>query len=330
MAVLQGTRPYLVYLGAVFPSEGSPGKSTLPTNSYTLANWLELVYESVVANSEIGEVRLIGHCHPETGLTMVSIGQAIQVVNFTGASATNDNTDPGIANGAVVFDGVVAKINFSYQGDREAFQIVAYNSADFLFRRIALHGQVRRSYNQETYYIANGVVYGAFSLNYNPVTGSVGGGSSSGSSGSGDVVLIDTPLIFNPDGEPNATTQTYFLQSGTNNNISPIFEVPFRNQIGSSGASLQAAYWTLSDAIQYLLNLYPTTPFIDPASYGDAALNIFTVNGNPIVSNVNCEGKSLGMALADLLTPYNYGYWIEPGISPGAATGIPQHRIHFF
>src|SRR5581483_5644166 len=125
-----------------------------------------------------------------------------------------------------------------------------------------------------------------------------------------DVQTIDTPLVFNP-GEPNMTVDT-FTPSGETGLAEPpavhLFEVPFRDQMTITGQPLKAGYWTLRDAVFYLLNVTNADWCIDPTGFEYTILaGAFPVN--PIISNISCEGDSVAKALTKLLEPHNYGWW---------------------
>ena len=280
-----------------FATESTAGTSSTTSPSYSNIDWLEPVYASVVANGEIGELRLIAVKHPEDVLEPLPSHTPIQLI---------DNVDP--TDPKVVFDGVVVKHHLTIGGEQEKTEIIAYNNGDYLLHRIAVHGQYRRDYDTESAYWTAG---------YN--SGALGVARSA-------IIQIDTPTIFNPDGAPNATEQTYFVNDGgaSGDNTLHLFEAPFRNQKNAAGNDIKAVPWQLSWAVQYLLNLHKTSWALDPSSFSDVSMTIFSTNGDPVISNINLEGKSLLESLNILLSPHNYIFWVESN-----TTGSIKHRIKF-
>ena len=139
-------------------------------------------------------------------------------------------------------------------------------------------------------------------------------------------MLIDTPLCFNVDGDPNMSKESYFDNSGGGGggNTVYIFDAPFRQQFNSDGDAITSGFWTLKKALAYLLNLYKVSWAFDKTGYSDTSFGVFDTNGDPQLSNVNLEGKRLSEALTILLEPYNYGYYVSQNQTTG------KHSIHFF
>lgn len=286
------SRRFLVYLGGTYQVEDSAGNATL-NGRYQFVDWLEPVFASVASN-EIGELRCITSKYLEDARAAVKYHSAIQVVDS--------------ANNQTVFDGVVVKGHLVINANEDSFNLVAYNNGDYLLHRIALHGQARRKFVEESAYFTSGFSMTAKSIAYMD-----------------KVITIDTPLIFNPDGLANMSEQAYKNSDVANPNTVHLFEVPGRNQQNTSGKTIKAIPWTLKDAVAYLLNSYKVDWALDVKSYNDVALKIFDNFGNPEISNVNCEGKSLLHALQELLEPHNYGFYVDP-----AANNNGKHAIRFF
>jgi hypothetical protein len=290
-------RRFLVYLGPTYTAESFPG-NTAAASSYVLANWIEPTYLSVVANGEIGELRAICHQHPETARGLLPIGTPVQLFDMS----LEDGT------GAPVFVGVIVKRRLVWRGDEEISELVAYNNADFLLHRLCLTGQSRRTYAIEQDYIANGITGGVKSIDVNT-----------------DTIQIDTPIIFNPNGQPNMTEQVFHDPAqGDSTNTFNLFEVPDRDQVDGDN-ELEAIPWTLSRAVAYLFANYSAEWALSPVVWNTAALNIFTTNGDPVVSNVNLEGKSFLDGLRELLEPHNYGFYCTPDTVAGK-----HHLIWWF
>lgn len=288
-------RRFVVYLGQKYPNEIVAGESNL-TGGYVIADWLEPIHCSHVANGEIGELRCVASKHPEVALGLVSNHQALQVLDF------KDDED-----GVTVFDGVIVKRHYTYRDKTDLFEIVAYNSADYLMHRIALSGQYRLSYTKEQALFSSGTSTSPKSLV------------------NADLNLNHANLIFNPEGEPNATDQLYYFNSD-NTNTFRVFEAPFRSQVNSSKKTIKAVYWTLKDAVAYLFHNYNSDWAINKADLTTTALGIFDVHGNPNVNNVNLQGKTLLEGLHTLLEPHGYGFYVSP-----EADGNPAvHRLTFF
>lgn len=289
------SRRFLVKIGTQYNDETYAGTSgNSPT--FITVDTLEPSMMSVGCNGGMGEFRAFSSQHPEVEIANCADCSPVRLVD-----TQNGN--------AVVFDGILYKNHFMFGGGRERFEICAYNRGDDLLDRIVLHGQQRLSYDREEAYWTGGFVGGAINLNVN------------------DHVLIDTALVFNPDGLPNMSNQAYTLSEGFGNTVHT-FEKPFRNDT-NSGAALIALPWTLNDAVAYLLNFSNANWAIDVNSYNDIALNlVFTGgggNGNPVISHVNLEGKTLLHGLALLLEPHNYGFFVDPALNGGGS-----HDIKFF
>jgi hypothetical protein len=286
------SRRFLVYLGGTYQVEEAAGNAEL-NGRYQLVDWLEPVFASVASN-EIGELRCIASRYLEDARAAVKYHSAIQVVDSS--------------NNQTVFDGVVVKGHMVINANEDAFNLVAYNNADYLLHRIALHGQARRDFTTEGNYFNAGFNSGAQGISF-----------------LSDLIVIDTPLVFNPDGLANMTQQSYFNSDAADGNTVYLFEAPGRDQKNSTGDDIKAIPWTLSKAVAYLLNFYKVSWALDGTSYNDVAMGIFNKFGDPEISNVNLEGKSLLHALQELLEPHNYGMYCDP-----AANAQGKHRIRFF
>lgn len=288
-------RRFLVYLGQQYPSESFAGESAL-TGGYILADWLEPIHCSHVANGEIGEFRAIGHKHPAEALALTHDHQAFQVLDF------KDDSD-----GVTVINGTIVKRHFTITGGQTTFEIVGYNTADHLLERIALAGQYRLNATKEQALFTNGT-----STTPQSIPGT-------------DLNLIHTPLVFNPQGEPNATDQLYYFGSDTTNTFR-IFEAPFRNQVNNTKKTIKAVYWTLKDAVAYLFHCYSSAWAVNKNDLTTAALGIFDTHGNPLISNVNLQGKQLLGGLRTLLEPHGYGFYLSPESDGNPAV----HRLTFY
>jgi hypothetical protein len=298
---------YKVQLGGTYATEAVPGTASDPSDPTDYSFGLDAVYLSIGTNGAIGELRCVGNDHVEIFDGNVSIGQWIQVkqVAYSGfGSSSSSGGSP-----TVVFDGIIVNKHYVIGGDSEHCEIIAYDHGSCLLRRLPLHVQWRRSHTIEENLWTSPAV--SISITLDP----------------SDYQVIDTPLVFNPDGEPNRTHNTFTL-TGESHLASPpafyLFEAPFRDQMNEENVAIKADYWTLQDAIMYLLNTTNASWCIDPASYTNAIITA-AFPDNPVISNVSCEGDSLAMALAKLLTPHNYGYWVDPALNSNNL-----HNINFF
>lgn len=288
---------FIVQVGSAYTLEDEPGSST--SGDYSTILWLEAQPMSVTSNGEIGEVRILAHKPWEQALAIYTVhnGDVFGVKILDTKGATMDS------EGTVVFDGVMVKADLKLSGEQTAVMFVAYNNADYLLHRIALHGQQRRNSDAEQTYYGAGPAGDAIVISPD------------------DLFEIDTPLIFNPDGQPNCSAQSYYYESVGVGNTFYIFDAPGRYQRNGSGGSLgtliQSVPWTLSKAISYLFAFYSTDWAIHPLSVSDEALAVFTTNGNPEISNVNLEGKSFLEALRILCEPHNYIFSCDPDLDSG-------------
>lgn len=284
---------FVVTLGPVFNSEETPGTAETAASEWNEYSWLYPEFISV-GLSEFGELRLKGTTHPDTLSTWNTYHQGVRVTD-TGTTGDGNN---------IVFDGVIVKQHVRLGEVQEDYEAWGYDNGTFLLHRCCLHGQRRRNYALEADYFA---------------------------AGPGDVVpcaadeliVIDTPLIFNPDGSPNQSEQTYSTYPDV-----PlyIFEQPFRKQKNTDGIEIRAVPWTLSHAVSYVLHFANSYWGIDAESYSEDTLrSIFDTYGDPVIADVNLEGKSVLEALRLLLNPHNFDFWINPGI----ADENSLHQIHF-
>ena len=283
-----------VKLGDQYATEETAGTASQPS-AVQVPDWLECTHFSVGSNGEVGEARLRANKHPrDIDTEAVKNGTVVQLED------ADDDT--------VVFNGVIVKNHTVINQTDAHWECVVYNTGDFLLRRIALHGQHRRTGDNEQTYFDDGAADGA-----------------QGETLSSFLMKIDTPLIFNPDGEPNCSPEAYFDNSGgEGGNTVYVFDAPFRNQYNIEGDHITSDFWTVKKAIAYLLNCYPVSWAIDKTSFSDIKMGIFDVYGDPVISNVNCEGKRLSEALTMILEPFNYGYHI----TQESASGL--HSINFF
>lgn len=293
------SRRFLVQLcDQEYEYEEEAGTTSTGALTYSTVSWLEPMYESHVANGEIGELRCLASRHPEDALPLIPLHRGIRLID-------TENDDE------VVFDGVIVKQHLVIGGEREQTQIVAYNHGDYLLDRINLHGQLRLSYAGEVEYFTSG---------FTDVR----------EMGDNDVQRIDTPLIFNPDGEPNMLARQVRWSADATLGVNQghlwnFFDAPSRVQVNSDGTSIASIPWHLSNALTYLFNTTNAWWALDPSSYGDSPLSIFVTNGDPLISNVNLEGKSLLDALRTLLVPHNYGFTISPTLNENG-----KHEISFY
>lgn len=100
-----------------------------------------------------------------------------------------------------------------------------------------------------------------------------------------ETVGVDTPLIFNPDGRPNASTMPGHIVTPNGESVTfPVFQAVDRNIPGMP--KLKAKHWTLADAVKYILYCYnneawvrnPTADYID-AVFGDTPINNIDLRG---------------------------------------------------
>lgn len=295
---------YKMQLASTQYGSGYTVKDTfLQNQTWNDVTYLEPLHQSVTTNGEISELhfRAIGAGnslpkHPEDVLSMVPRYKGVRVIDTS-------NSD------AVRFEGVILKHHIHMGGTQEDTILIAHGIGDNLLYRICLHGQHRLSYAKEKTQFE-------IAKSDTPVT-----------LNDADVVRIDTPLIFNPGGEPNMSQQMYSWNEGGTfgdnaGNSFPIFDAPFRTQKNDAGNDIKSVPWTLSAAVRYLLNCYPAFMAIDPDTYNEitSTLSIIGATEDPVISNVNLEGKSLIEALAILLTPYNFGFSVGFSGSPQPIT----------
>lgn len=291
-------RPWLVYLGtSAYPTEETAGTAA-PVTTFTETDWIEPLQITHVGNGEISELRFICHKHPEEAWTLIPTYTAIQVRT---------------AGGSTVFSGVVMKRPFLLSENNEIATWVAWSHGDRLLHDTSIWGTFCRSFSREQHYF------------------NVGPGDNSGLVFGTDVNLVMNPTIFNPEGAPNRTNEGYTFTDPTlpTDHTVFLFEAPFRNQVDvRQSDDIVADYWTLKDAVGYLLNtsfvMWLSNMGIDPASFNDTALNAAFNVHNPVVSNVVVQGNSLLQALQKLLEPHNYTFTVSP------ALGTHGHTINFY
>jgi hypothetical protein len=274
---------YTVSVGSAYTGhEIEPGLIDRSTSTFADIDWLEALYLSYGCNGTLGTVVLRAHKLPEDAYSLVSKGAPIKITDTT--------TGPP---NVVVFDGIIQKVQYEISGNRTEFKLVCFNAGDDILRRICVYGQYRLGHTKEQYLWDHGITTGLVDV-----------------SSTTEIFLTDCPLIFNPQGEPNMSKQKYSIDGDSSVTIN-LFDIPFRNQHGPGG-DLKSDFWTLKAAVKYLLNLYNCDWALDATSYDDTVLDaIFTANGNPVVSNINCEGKSITQALDCLLTPHNYIWYVD-------------------
>lgn len=247
-------------------------------------------------------------------------GNAIQILDLgnTGpsdppANGANTDANPSYTIPSVVFDGVIYKRNISVKGDRSDVKLICYNTADDFFRRQNLHGQARKSITFEQSTFTAGPKGPMQTAKFDT-----------------DIVVTDIPLVFNPNGERNASQDTYYDTGGssTHSNLDiHIFESPLRNQFNVAKNQIIAQAWKLSWAVKHLLVWFTTEWCISPVSI-PSAIDAIETNGDPEIAEFNCEGKSLLQALTELLLPYNYFFSINPsGLAP-TGSGITEPIVH--
>jgi hypothetical protein len=284
---------YQVQLGGVYSTEQVPGTGSDPSTPSTV-NWLDPTYMIVGTNGHLNELRCRSNKNAVDFYAAVKPGTWIQIVS-SGSGSGGPQT---------IFDGVVVNEHFVINGNTENTELVAFDHGTWLLHRIPVHGQYRRDHSLEQSYASS---VGSSLLTVDP----------------SQFVQIDTPCVFNPAGEPNATQQTFQFSGGGFAPTFPIFEKPFRDDVTTDGTPLQAQYWTLQSAVTYLLSVTNASWCIDPASFDPTAL-VEQFQNNPVVSNINCEGDSLLVALEKLLSPHNYLFWIDPALN---TNGL--HNINF-
>ena len=301
-------RPFRVTLGGTYGTEATPGAASRPTDAFTYAQWLEPVHIAHKGNGGISELRLIGAWHPEQATGAVKLHQCVQVRDARGETATGP-TDS--TTGDLIFDGVVVKKHLVWQGSEEHVEFVCYSTADYLLHRIIVHGQLRLGHQLEQQYV-NGGVTSPISVNVNNRS---------------QVVTIDTHCVFNP-GLHNRHPQQIANDNGGsddqgNDASGPpfyAFDRPGRDQADADGNDLEALHWTLSTAIGYLMSVSPVASIIDPQAFTQVKLNALVGGTDPVLADVNCEGKTLLAALTELLEPLGFGFFCD--LVPDAATGL--------
>src|SRR6266550_2435851 len=160
-------------------TEATAGTLDTSTLTYSIVDWVEPLIFSDVANGEIGELRLIAAKQSTDARTLWSDARArLKQGRFVRVIDTKNNNQ-------VIFQGVIVKHHVALGGEQFRFEAVAYQLGDYLLWRINLHGQHRLSHTLEQSYFETGLTEET-----TPV-------------GTDDLIHIDTPLVFNPDGEMN-------------------------------------------------------------------------------------------------------------------------------
>jgi len=290
---------YTVKLGGVYSTEAVPGTVGDPTDP-SAVTFLDPTIMTVGANA-LNELRCISNLNSETFASSTSNGMWIQISDSgnigTSSSSSGSNT--------VIFDGVIVNRHIRISGDTETTELVAFDHGSWLLHRIPVHGQWRRGYALESAY---------------------DGGTSVVTVDPSQLLLIDAPTCFNPNGTPNMTAQL-FQYSGESGLVPtfPLFEKPYRNDATASGVMLTAQFWTLSQAIVYLLNVTNANWCIDAESFNQTVMTEVFGDYDPVVSNINVEGDSLLVALERLMSPHNYAFWVDPALNSNNL-----HNINFF
>jgi len=324
-------RRFKIFTSGVFTPEASPGYAQVGENpitlftgnisigNYTYAPYAEPKFMSVTSDGEMGELRATFAQHTEDFSDCTQVGQGIQVYDL-GYNAGNGSGNLPTGNGDLIFDGMIYKSHIVFNGQEEMMEVVCYNNGDDILRRAKIHGQLRLSYASELSYFTAGPQ--SYSVLLQPEDN--------------NIITIDTPCIFNKDGQPNMLNQSYygnFTQgNNTGTNTFNVFDAPFRTQVNNSNIEINAQYWTIKDAIKYLINTQtPIGWSIATDSCPDSYLDTVFVD-NPQISNINIEGDSIAEALNKILNPHNYGFWVDSisDYSGNNSSAVGKHNIYFF
>ena len=157
---------------------------------------------------------------------------------------------PGAARqDLVLFEGRIASVEMSLDADGEALRFEAEDpAAELLRRRI--------------------------------------GGQRAWTTGGGAVRVDGLPLVFNPDGRPNASADPY--DPGTGDPVT-IF--------APDAPAVAAAAWTLAEAVAYLLAEHGAAEAVDVPAPGEVRAAIGALG----IRDVSLEGRTLAEALEALL-----------------------------
>jgi hypothetical protein len=296
---------YQVSIGSPYAVEKEAGTTDRSATTFTYLDWITPLYISYGSNGGLGILQCRCAKAPEDAYPLIKNGVPIQVTDTKGVS------DPS-SKQPIVFDGIIQKVNYKISGVQTEFAIIAYCSGDDLLRRICLHGQIRLSHDKEENLWDEGV------------TGSPEAVSTT--IADDDIVRVDTPLIFNPGGDPNMSKQEYNVDGDGSTKVN-VFDVPFRNQHGPGG-ELKSQFWTLKRALKYLFSFENADWVIATSSWNDDVLdNFFDEYGDPIITNINLEGKPFLVALDVLLTPHNFIFYVDP--IPDPDSGKQKLHINF-
>ena len=150
------------------------------------------------------------------------------------------------------------------------------------------------------------------------------------------------PVIFNPDGRPNATTGGWLLsthddpwvadQADTGSDTyrsCRVFEPPDR-RVSSDMAgllvALQAIAWNAYQALRSLVEYIDNYTVV---SYGTNWAHIQELLSQHTLRNVDVTGMNLLEAMNAILRPLGYGFYLEPWASVDI-DGEARHRLHVY
>ncbi len=218
--------------------------------------------------------------YPEDELD-VATSEAIRLVAVVGSVETD------------LFIGNVGQISELYQGEQEALSFVAYGP-EILLANTAIHGQWHAKPDTDEA-IINGTVTIEDTIADN-------------------TFQSDLPVIFNPEGKPNASSSNFpwLLGSGAGASVAVderVFDDPDRRVIqpDSSGVVYEAEHWTAYTALKSMLAVFSANSVVDVT-----AIDALSSDLDLPISDVSIEGLTLLQAIARILNPVGYGFTIQP------------------
>ncbi len=300
--------------------------------NWTLHTDLQPTMISLTSNGEIGECRLEYLANGDyadsdsENFSPVRDNLPVRIVACFYHNGTMAETQ-------IVFQGVMVKYMDEQGGDAYHKEFICYNLADDFFRRKIAYGQYWLTYPDYQFYYENGSTlagsdYGDIEL---PVIN--------------DYLFTQKPLIFNPQGAYNCLNQLFLEGKGRHQWFFDKEDRRDGNANGGSFAESPQDYiysipWTLRRALVYLrdyadwaissgwedINLQTVFGAYQVFDADGKTINAETVQTDPVLYNLNLNGRSLATCLRELLEPFGYGYSIAPN-NEGSNKG---HKITFF
>ncbi len=145
-------------------------------------------------------------------------------------------------------------------------------------------------------------------------------------------VIVQMPCVLNPGGQPNASESLWALRSdavGTDTKESAVFFPTGRLAVGSVG---QAEHWTAYVALKSIVELFDDGDVISDETtdwVNIKALLFAATTVDPILPEVNLEGKNLLEAIAAILLPIGFGFNLEPWSVADTDTEL-RHRLRVY